>query len=112
MIDYSKLETGQKLSGEHLVLDASAVGKYVAAVQDASSPVSADGTSLVPPMAIAALALSAVINTLQIPGGTVHASQELTFGAAVPIGASIHCTAKLAQNSVRHNWRHRTSGDR
>ena len=105
MIDYSKLETGQQVSNQSLTLDAKAVGAYVAAVEDTSSPEAPDGTSLVPPMAIAALALSAVINTLQIPGGTVHASQELGFGASVLVGETLQCTATLAQNSVRRGWR-------
>ena len=105
MIDYSKLETGQQLSSQSLVLDAKAVGDYVAAVSDASNPAARDGTPLVPPMAIAALALSAVINTLQIPGGTIHASQELGFGASVPVGEAVECTATLAQNTIRRGWR-------
>ena len=105
MIDYSGLETGQQLSSQSVSLDAKAVGDYAAAVQDTSSPTASDGTPLVPLMAIAALALSAVINALQIPGGTVHASQELSFGAAVPIGSTVECTATLAQNSVRRGWR-------
>ena len=105
MIDYSKLETGQELSNQSLVLDAKAVGDYVAAVCDTSNPAASDGTPLVPPMAIAALALSAVINALQIPGGTVHASQELGFGEAVRVGTSLNCRATLAQNSVRRGWR-------
>ena len=104
MIDYSKLETGQELSSQSLTLDAKAVEEYTAAVSDTSSPVARDGSSLVPPMAIAALALSAVINTLQIPGGTIHASQELGFGAAAPVGATLDCRATLAQNSVRRGW--------
>ena len=105
MIDYSKLEAGQQLSNQPLLLDAKAVGSYVVAVNDTSNPAATDGTPLVPPMAIAALALSAVINALQIPGGTIHASQELGFGAAVPVGTTIDCTATVAQNSVRRNWR-------
>ena len=105
MIDYSKLETGQQLTEQHLTLDAKAVGDYVSAVSDASNPAAGDGTPLVPPMAIAALALSAVINTLQIPGGTIHASQELGFGASVSVGDTLECTATLAQNSVRRGWR-------
>ena len=105
MIDYSKLESGQRLSSEPLILDANAVANYIIAVGDASKPAAADGTPLAPPMAIAALALSAVINALQIPGGAIHAGQELDFGEAVPVGAALHCTATLAQNSVRRNWR-------
>ena len=105
MIDYSKLKSGQRLSDEPLMLDAAAVSEYTAAVGDTSSPTAADGAPLVPPMAIAALALSAVINALRIPGGTIHAGQELDFSQAVPVGAALHCTATLAQNSVRRNWR-------
>lgn len=105
MNDYSKLETGQELSNQSFILDAQAVGDYVAAVCDTSNPAASDGTPLVPPMAIAALALSAVIGALQIPGGTIHASQELGFGAAVPVGAALDCRATLAQNSVRRGWR-------
>ena len=105
MIDYSKLETGQQLSGQSLTLDAKAVGDYVTAVSDSSNPTAGDGTPLVPPMAIAALALSAVINALQIPGGTIHASQELGFGASVPVGETLECTATLTQNTVRRGWR-------
>ena len=105
MIDYSKLEAGQQLTDQCLTLDAESVGDYVSAVSDASNPVADDGTPLVPPMAIAALALSAVINALQIPGGTIHASQELGFGASVPIGDTLEYKATLAQNSVRRGWR-------
>lgn len=105
MIDYSKLETGKQISSESVTLHAKAVGDYMAAVEDTSNPTASDGTVLVPPMAIAALALSAVINALQIPGGTVHASQELGFGASVSVGETLECTATLAQNSVRRNWR-------
>ena len=105
MIDYSKLEVGQALTSESITLDADSVSAYTAAVDDSSSPKDAEGAPLVPPMAIAALSLSAVINALQIPGGTIHASQELGFGMSVPVGDTLECTATLAQNSVRRDWR-------
>lgn len=105
MIDYSTLQPGQRLSHELLTLDADSIAAYVDAVSDSSRPASADGTPLAPPMAIAALALSAVINALQIPGGTIHAGQELEFGKAMPVGATLACNATLAQNSMRRGWR-------
>lgn len=105
MIDYSTLQPGQPLSHELLMLDADSIAAYVDAVSDSSMPASADGAPLVPPMAIAALALSAVINVLQIPGGTIHAGQELDFRKALPVGATLTCDATLAQNSVRRGWR-------
>lgn len=105
MIDYSTLQPGQRLSHEILTLDADSIAAYVDAVSDSSRPASADGAPLAPPMAIAALALSAVINALQIPGGTIHAGQELEFGKAMPVGATLTCAATLAQNSMRRGWR-------
>ena len=56
-------------------------------------------------MAIAALSLRGVINDLQIPGGTVHAGQELEFAYAVSVGDSLDCRATLVQNSTRGVWR-------
>ena len=105
MIDYSSLQPGQRLSHELLTLDADSIAAYVDAVGDSSRPTSADGAPLAPPMAIAALALSAVINALQIPGGTIHAGQELDFRKAMPVGATLAHTATLAQNSMRRGWR-------
>ncbi|MCY3544520.1 MAG: MaoC family dehydratase N-terminal domain-containing protein [Chloroflexi bacterium] len=105
MIDYATLEAGQPLTSQSITLDTESVSAYTAAVDDRSSPTDAAGAPLVPPMAIAALSLSAVINALQIPGGTIHASQELGFSAAVPVGATLDCSATVAQNSVRRNFR-------
>lgn len=105
MIDYSTLQPGQRLSHELLTLDSDSIAAYVDAVSDSSRPASADGAPLAPPMAIAALALSAVINALQIPGGAIHAGQELDFRKAMPVGATLACTATLAQNSMRRGWR-------
>ena len=105
MIDYSTLQPGQRLSHELLTLDADSIAAYVDAVSDSSWTASAEGVPLAPPMAIAALALSAVINALQIPGGTIHAGQELEFGKAMPIGSMLTCNATLAQNSMRRGWR-------
>lgn len=104
-MDYAQLQPGQRISRERLTLDAEAVERYAEAVGDASSPKAQDGTPLVNPMAIGALALSAVINALRIPGGTIHAGQELDFGKALPVGAELISTATVAQNSVRREWR-------
>lgn len=105
MIDYSSLQPGQRLSHQLLTLDADSIAAYVDAVSDSSRPTSADGAPLAPPMAIAVLALSAVINALQIPGGAIHAGQELDFRKAMPVGATLVCTATLARNSMRRGWR-------
>ncbi len=105
-IDYSKLEPGTEISRHAHVLDAGAVGKYRSAVDDSSEVLGGNNVpAFVPPMAIAALSLRGVINDLQIPGGTVHAGQELEFADAVSIGESLDCRATLVQNSTRGEWR-------
>ena len=56
-------------------------------------------------MALAALAVRAAITDLQIPGGTLHLTQEVEFFGPFFIGDTIVCTAKLLQNSVRAGMR-------
>lgn len=104
-IDYSMLESGQEICRECVSLDADSVAKYTDAVGDCSQLTSGDNAVLAPPMAIAALALGAAINALQIPGGTIHAAQDLDFKKAVAVGAVLECTATVGQNSVRRGWR-------
>ena len=105
-VDYSKLLLGQRISSQTCVLDAGTVSNYAEAVGDLTQLYSADdGRPLAPPMAIAALSLRGVVNDLEIPRGTLHAGQEMRFIAAVPVGERLDCTATLAQNSVRGEWR-------
>lgn len=105
-VDYSKLVLGQQVSSHTYVLDAHAVSRYVDAVEDRSEPsVGDDGSPLAPPTAVAALSLRGVVNDLAIPGGTLHAGQELEFKAPVPVGEALECVATLVQNSTRGDWR-------
>lgn len=105
-IDYSTLVSGQEISNRTYDLDVTVVSRYVEAVADQTSLRSeADGRELVPPMAVAALSLRGVVNDLAIPGGTLHAGQELEFKKTVAIGDTLACRATLLQNSVRGEWR-------
>ena len=105
-VDYSALEPGREFSEHSYRLDADTVARYVDAVDDRSGVSGpAEGEDLVPPMAVAALSLRGVVNDLAIPGGTLHAGQELEFSGAVQVGETLECTATIAQNSVRGEWR-------
>ena len=105
-VDYSKLVPGQQISNQTYLLDSETLSKYTDAVGDQSQLHSReDGGALAPPMAIAALSLRGVVNDLEIPGGTLHAGQELEFNRAVPTGEKLDCRATLVQNSVRGDWR-------
>ena len=105
-VDYSTLAPGQEISNRRYDLDSGTVSRYAAAVEDgASLHGGADGAAPVPAMAVAALGLRGVVNDLAIPGGTLHAGQELEFKAPVAVGDSLTCRATLLQNSVRGEWR-------
>ena len=105
-MDYSQLETGAEISRHTHVFGEDAVARYRDAVGDVSEVREEDGAPpFVPPMAVAALSLRGVIDDLQIPGGTVHAGQELEFTDSVSLGDSLECRAILVQNSIRGGWR-------
>ena len=105
-VDYAALVPGQEISSQAVILDAATVSRYVEAVEDRSvGPASEISGGPAPPMAIAALTLRGVLTDLAIPGGTVHAGQELEFKGTVRVGETLACKATLAQNSVRGDWR-------
>lgn len=105
-VDYASLEPGQQISDRDYTLDDATVARYVRAVGDESGLYGAgDGSNLAPPMAVAALGLRGVVEDLQIPGGTLHTSQELEFMSAVEVGAELRCQAAVLQNSVRRDRR-------
>ncbi len=105
-VDYAGLTPGQEISNRACVLDSATVLRYVDAVGDKSTlPPALDGGEIVPPMAVAALTLRGVLADLAIPGGTVHAGQELEFKRSVQVGDTLACRARLAQSSVRGEWR-------
>ena len=105
-VDHSLLQPGLQVSRKTVTLDSKTVEAYLEAVGDRSPRLSRGGDqALAPPMAVAALGLRSVLEELAIPGGAVHAGQELTFDGAVPIGESLHCNATVVQNSVRRAWR-------
>jgi acyl dehydratase len=105
-VDYGALSPGQTISQHTYVIDDEMVARYVDAVQDESRVASvADGPELAPPMSIAALSLTGVVQDLQIPGGTLHVGQEFKFSGAVQVGSTLECIATLKTNSMRGGWR-------
>ena len=53
----------------------------------------------VPPVALAALALRAILEQVRLPAGALHTGQELEFRRPVPVGASLRSVARVAQRS-------------
>ena len=104
-ISYSELEIGTIVSKQSYVLDRESVQKYILAVEDSTFSTVAESSNIAPPMSIAALSLRGVVNDLNIPGGTLHIGQELSFLKTVPVGIYLECEAVLSSNSVRGDFR-------
>ena len=60
---------------------------------------------VVPPMAVAALAMGTAMRSLTLPAGAVHTAQELSFIRPVSPGVPMRCSTVVAQNSVRRDLR-------
>ncbi|MEE9366403.1 MAG: hypothetical protein V3W44_06930, partial [Dehalococcoidales bacterium] len=80
-IGYQDLKAGQEFPPAAFQVDSATVADYLKAVEEDN--VIYQNTGLVPPMALAALALKALINTISMPPGTIHVSQEFEFIDAV-----------------------------
>lgn len=94
LLSFEQLVTGYEFPTTRYELDLSIISKYLIAVGLQSA-------EFVPPLAIAAYAMSALSKSLVLPPGTIHASQELEFLQPVPIGATISCQGRVAQKLSR-----------
>lgn len=93
------LPAGHEFDPVSFTLEPDRVRAYLAASGDGLPLYEADAVA--PPLAIAAFALGALLEVVSLPEGTLHISESLTYSAAVPIGATVQCSGKLAQRSVR-----------
>lgn len=54
-----------------------------------------------PPLAVAAFALRRLLETMELPPGSLHASQDVEFMGAVGAGAPLEMRAEVVQRSER-----------
>ena len=95
---YEELEVGYEFPNVSYELDPSIVSKYEEAVE-ARSPL----TNVVPPMAIAAYAMKAASQFVDMPPGSIHTSQEIEFLKPVTVGSHIYCQSRVIQKLSRAN---------
>ena len=96
---YSQLGTGYEFPPGNFRLDASKVALFLRAVEDESYPY--QDNRLIPPMAVAALAMATLSNTISLPPGSIHVSQELSFVAAVSQYDSLTSYARISRAQKR-----------
>jgi acyl dehydratase len=96
---YQDLKAGQEFPPVAFQVDSATVADYLKAVQEDN--VIYQNTGLVPPMALAALALKALIDTISMPPGTIHVSQEFEFIDAVNTLDALTSQAKVSRVQER-----------
>jgi acyl dehydratase len=97
-IGYLQLEPGYRLPPTSYRLEPAMVAQYLAAVEEPSSIYQ---DNLVPPMAIAAYAMSALSDNIELPPGVIHTHGELKFLQAVNTGETITCHSCVSQKLER-----------
>lgn len=95
----SDLPRGHRLPDASLEPTGEDVSRYVKAVGDASALYLE--RRLVPPLAVAAFALGALLEVVELPAGTLHTGQEVEAHGGAPIGAALRLAGRIAQRSER-----------
>jgi acyl dehydratase len=97
------IEPGHAFATTNLTITPEMSRAYRTATGDAQAALY-NSLGVVPPLAVAALALGELLKQVSLPEGSLHASESLEFHAAVPEGARLECRARLAQRSMRAGW--------
>ena len=97
-LSFKQLPVGFEFPPTSYQLTQPVIAKYLEAVGETSDLLT---SGIVPPLAIAACAMTALSHSFTVPPGSIHASQELEFLRVVPIGTSISCGGKIAQKLER-----------
>lgn len=101
--DFNQLNPGFEFPAESYILDECTIRAYLQATGDTSNLYRQ--RSLVPPLAVAALAMAALSEKITLPSGTIHVSQELAFYGKVFAGDRITCCSKVSRKVDRGGLR-------
>ncbi len=96
------LPRGHEFPPATFTLSSDWVDAYIAAVGDTA--IRDLATDLVPPMAVAALAVRCLLEASPLPPGSLHAGQELAFHRAVKVGEQLTVTAAIVSRGERAGW--------
>lgn len=78
------------------------VREYVAAVEDEA--INALDGGLVPPMAVAALAVRSLLEGAELPPGAIHLGQEMASVRPLRVGERLAVRARVASRGERQGW--------
>ena len=97
-ISIDQLAVGYEFPSTSYELSKSVIGKYLEAVGGQQHFLT---SGIVPPLAMAAYAMTALSQSFSVPKGAIHAAQELECLKSVPIGTTISCSGKVVQKVQR-----------
>ena len=98
-VTLTELPAGHEFEALSIVLDAARARAYCEATGD-TLPVYEEQDA-VPPLAVAAFALGALLESVGLPPGTLHANEFVRAHQPVPAGSTVECRARVAQRSLR-----------
>src|ERR671935_1418053 len=102
---FSDLTPGYAFPSTVLALDAQTVERYLRATQDDHAVYWRDGAvHLVPPLAVAALALRGIAQEVALAPGSLHTGQELLFRRLVTVGERLTAQAHVTAGSRRRGF--------
>lgn len=107
-IDYRELTTGYEFAPVDFRPDSEMVAAYLGAIEGDKGFY--EENKIVPPMAIAALAMAAMAKGMSLPPGAVHVSQELRFLEAVNVNAALTSYARVNRKVERGKFNMLTVG--
>ena len=93
------LPKGHRFPDISFPLTAQDIARYLDAVEDSNDLYLE--RELAPPLAVAARALGALVDFIELPAGALHTGQEIASHAGVPIGATLTLAGAIAQRSER-----------
>ncbi|MEX1253414.1 MAG: MaoC family dehydratase N-terminal domain-containing protein [Dehalococcoidia bacterium] len=95
----SNLPKGHELATDRIDLTSARIAAYLAATGDTN--VAYADRDIAPPLAVAALALGALLEQIELPAASLHTSQEVEARAGVPLDATLALRGRIAQRSER-----------
>ena len=100
-LDIRRLARGDVLPSFSLCVTAHDVRAYLEATGEVASPSATLWSDTVPPLALGAFALSALMERLPLAPGTLHAGQDFEFHRAVSPGEELRATVTVEQRTER-----------
>ena len=102
--DLDNLSVGYEFKPIEHKIDPKEIDAYVSSLGDSVQFYKEN--NIAPPTALLAYALKLVLTEMKLPGGSVHAAQDMTCFKSISNNETVILNGKISQNSVRSGWRY------